>query len=238
MVGSEVTERRTYSGAARAGLGDPGSPAEPGDGDHRSEVLQQPASDSQSPEPGLSGGRRERRREAVEALVARSLEPAFGLCVRAFDPFGTSTQWRERARTVVMSAIAKVAVRHSDDGATDDAVREVIARVAENSLDELMSHPGSATPPDGVDLNALLPDGFPIQDMAPGGKLPYVVLQDAVAAARRTDRRVAFMVFAARVTPADAAELLDVAEATISESLDRIAGRLAEIHGPTEMEAP
>lgn len=178
-----------------------------------------------------TGSRRESRRDSVETLVERSLEPAFGLCVRAFDPVGSSPEWRDRARTLVMDAIARVATHHRSDAASDAAVREVIARVAERSLDDLMGHPGSSAPPAGVDLAALLPAGFPLADMAPGGNLPHVVLQDAVAAARRTDRRVAFVVFAARVPPADCAALLGLTPDAVADSLRRIAARLADIHG-------
>lgn len=180
------------------------------------------------------GARTERRRGSVESLVQRSLEPAFGLCVRAFDPIGTSPEWRERARRIVMAATARAAVRSKGRSADDDTVRDLMARVAETSLDELMDHPGSAPPPDDVDLEKLLPDGFPMADMAPGGNLPYVVLQDAVAAARRIDRRVAFVVLAAGVPARGAAVLLGVPEAAVRASLERIAGRLADIHGTSD----
>ncbi len=179
------------------------------------------------PSDAPAGGDRERSRRAeVDALVIRTLPPALGLCVRVFDPFGDNPEGRDKARMVAMDSIARCAASGASD---DDAgIRKVMGTVAEAGLDALVGHPGSAPVPAG--LNASIPVERPAGGVH-GGQLQFALLQDATAAARRSDRRVAFIVLAAGIPASDTAVILGVDQAKVDASLQRIAHRISEMQG-------
>ncbi|MCO5319120.1 MAG: hypothetical protein M9942_11860 [Microthrixaceae bacterium] len=178
-------------------------------------ALTDPPADSPS---GPAGGRSARRSEYVEALVEVALDPAVGLAARVFDPLGDDPQGLDRCRTIAMEAITSVALHRSgraDASVTDDHVREVMARVAEASLEALIGHGGTV---------AFNPD-CGLERRTP---VRFAVLQDVTSAMRRVDRRVTFMVLAAGISPKDARALLGVDEHVVNASLRRVARRLEE----------
>lgn len=170
----------------------------------------------------------QQRRDAIGAMVERSLPPAFGLARRALDPFGLDPQRSDEARGLAMRAIADSARQHIGHG--DDDVRRVIRRLAELGMDAMVSHPGSAAVPSAVDLDIRLTGGLTAHEVAPDGRLAYAELQDAVAASRATDRQTAFVVLACGVPPGDAAVLLGRDDEELDAALNRIGKRLSEGH--------
>lgn len=170
----------------------------------------------------------QRRREAIDALVARSLDPAAGLCLRVLDPDGFDPVGREQATELARDALRGAARRRL--AADDAAVAEVFRRVSVAGIDALAGNPGSAPVPPQVDLQALVGPEVDAAEVAPAGRLRFAVLVDAVAAARATDRQVAFVVLAAGTDPADAAVLLGVDLPGVHAALGRIGRRLADGH--------
>ena len=170
-----------------------------------------------------------RRRASVDLMVGRCLDPAMGVCLRAFDREGRdAARWRQESREVVSRALRLSARKRL--AADDRAVHDVMRRVSEIGLDRLIGHPGSVPLPAGVDLGLLLTSGITAEQVAPGGRLGLAELQDAMAASRSSDREVAFVVLAAGLEPDDAATLLGRGVDDVSASLGRAGRRLSEGH--------
>lgn len=200
-----------------------------GDDPHQGDAVTTEANDHA---PKAVSPAEERRRTAVSALVQRTLAPATGLCVRVFDPLGDDPEGREKARMIATDCIARCAAKGAT--ADDPGTRQVMQRVAERGLDELVGHPGGARPPSGVDLGNLAGTAE-AEDIAPSGFLRYAVLQDATAPARRRERQIAFVVLAAGIPPRDCAVLLGTTTDAVETALSRIMRRIAESEGVDSM---
>jgi len=144
------------------------------------------------------------------------------------------------AEEVVIEAFSRARFHHL--GANEGAVRRVTSWVADLCLDRLIGHPGRVALPAGSRADDLLPadlleDGVGTEWDVHG--LPLWEMQEALAGARRTDRRVGVICLAAGTTPAETAALLGLSEAEVGSALSRIGTRLSDRRRvATEVESP
>jgi hypothetical protein len=170
------------------------------------------------------------RRAEVDLMVQRCLDAAVGLACRSLDPDGLDPEGADTARRLVMRAISDSARKRIS--ADDDSIRSVMRRTAELAMDALIGRQGSATPGTGVRLEEVLPDEAELSGVAPGGRVSYAVLQDSLAAARATDRQLAYTVFAASVPLEDACTLLGIEPEEAHSAMLRIGRRLGDSQAP------
>lgn len=197
--------------------------------DHEESIELMPPSDAGHEDPAAQ------QRAEVDAMVNRCLDGAMGLACRSLDPDGLDPEGADVARQLVMRSLADNArKRISDD---DESVRAVMRRTAELTMDALVAHGGSAVPGVGVELSDILPTGVPPSSVAPGGRVRYAVLQDTLAAARATDREVAYTTLAASIPLSDTSTLLGIAEDDVHSALLRIGRRLGEAQAPATADA-
>jgi DNA-directed RNA polymerase specialized sigma24 family protein len=217
QTAAEAVEQ-LLAGEAPPGAG-PTEAALPPAGDHRSRGADVPR--------GERSGGASRHSAEVDEMVRRCLDPAVGLCMRAFDrDDGDPALWRSAAREAVSRGMADAARRRV--GGDDATAHRVMRSVAEHGLDQLVGHPGSVPLPAGVDLATFLPAEAPPSAVFPDHRVHLAALQDTISGLRGPDRAVAFVVLAAGLTLTQAATLLDRSAESVEGSLRRVCRRLAE----------
>ena len=168
----------------------------------------------------------------LDALLERVAQAATGLCMRAFSETAGDPNAKQRtAEEIAGRAIAKVAnsggaLKGSED--PDAAAQEVLRRCAVAALDELAGSADKAPLHPSVDLQAELPAGVPLDEIAPSSQISFSHLNEASAPARMSDRQVAFVVFAAQFSAEDASEMLGMSDQQVKASIHRTVRRLVE----------
>lgn len=130
---------------------------------------------------------------------------------------------------VAIEALTRAKVHRVAD--TDRAAERVVGWTAEMCIDRLIGHPGRVPLPDGAGARDLLPAD--LLDHGVGTEwddhgLALWELQEALAGARRSDRRVGLVCLGCGMPPLQTAVLLGLEPAAVDASLRRIGTRLAD----------
>ena len=165
-----------------------------------------------------------------DRLFARTYPAVVGLARRVLDRDGVASSSSEPiADEVAVEALSRARVHHLGD--TDRAAERTVGWAAELCLDRIIGHPGRvALPPEvGADrlLSAdLLEDGVGAEWDDHG--LALWELQEALAGARRVDRRIAVLCLGCGLPPRQVGALLGLDDRAVSAGLDRIGVRLSD----------
>lgn len=176
-----------------------------------------------------------------DLLFERACAGVVGLARRVLDRNREAPSLSDPvADEVAVEAFARARVHHLGDN--EHAMQKVVGWTADLCLEHLIGHPGRVPLPDGARADDLLPadlleDGVGAEWDVHG--LALWELQEALAGARRTDRRVGVVCLGAGTAPGDAAVLLGLEEPEVRTSIARIGTRLADRRRvASEVESP
>lgn len=165
-----------------------------------------------------------------DRLFARTYPAVVGLARRVLDRDGVASSASEPiADEVAVEALSRARVHRLGD--TDRAAERTVGWAAELCLDRIIGHPGRvALPPEvGADrlLSAdLLEDGVGAEWDDHG--LALWELQEALAGARRVDRRIGVLCLGCGLPPRQVGALLGLDDRAVTAGLDRIGVRLSD----------
>lgn len=172
----------------------------------------------------------ERARSEFDLLFDRTYPAVVGLIRRVLDRGRVAAASSDPVvEEVATEALTRAKVHRLND--TDRAAERVVGWAAELTVDQMIGHPGRVGLPVGARAVDLLPP-----DLLDGGVgsewddhgLALWELQEALAGARRVDRRVGVVCLGCGMPPAQTAVLLGLDAAAVASSLDRIGTRLAD----------
>lgn len=185
------------------------------------DVLAADGAPPSSSEPSLGG---------FDLLFERACPGVVGLARRVLDPDREAPALSDPvAEEVVVEAFSRARVHHLGYG--ERAEQRVVAWAADLCLDRLIGHPGRVMLPVGARADDLLPadlleDGIGSEWDVHG--LELWELQEALAGARRVDRRVGVVCLGAGMEPPETASLLGLTLPEVRSALERIGTRLAD----------
>ncbi|MBS1837680.1 MAG: hypothetical protein JST64_08280 [Actinobacteria bacterium] len=165
-----------------------------------------------------------------DALFDRAFPAVVGLVRRALDRHRAAASSSDPVvEEIAIETLAKAKVHRFAD--TDRAAERIVGWAAELSLDRMIGHPGRVALPSGARAEDLLPQD--LLDEGVGAEwdhhgLGLWELQEALAGARRVDRRVGVVCLACGMPPSQTAILVGADPVAVEASLRRIGTRLAD----------
>lgn len=165
-----------------------------------------------------------------DALFERVYPAVVGLVRRVLDRQRVAPASSDPVvEEVAIEALTRARVHRFAD--TDRAAERVVGWVADLCIDHLIGHPGRVALPLGATAADLLPEdllGRGIGTEWDEHGLALWELQEALAGARRTDRRVGVVCLGCGMPPLQTAVLLGLQRHAVESSLRRIGTRLAD----------